>query len=177
MKWGITTAIAIVVLVVTIGQYCSFKKFTRKTNRAYLVAIVPELNLLQIGEQIEVSYTVRNDGQTPAYNVSDSVYVKILPDTSKPKMPTGTRDFYYPLYGSGVPQNRKVHSAKQIYTQELEIDLGDTVNTHGIYLWGRIKYTDIFKKPHWTTFCYRYVWHKPIGEFRTYGTCNDADRK
>ena len=55
MKWGITTFIAIVVLVVTIGQYCSFKKFTRKTNKAYLVAIVPELNLLQIGEQIEVS--------------------------------------------------------------------------------------------------------------------------
>lgn len=179
-KHNVNKVIALTsILLVGIGfaHFWVFRSYSQKNSRAYLIAVDPKLNLLKIGKRIEVSYTVRNDGQTPAYNVSDKVFVKILPDTSKPEMPTDTRDFYYPLYGSGVPQNRKVHSAKQIYTPGLRVSLNDTGTTYGIYLWGRIKYTDIFRKPHWTTFCYRYVWDKPIWEFRTYGTCNDADRK
>ena len=170
---------SILLVIITFAHFWIFRSHSKKNSRAYLVVVKPKLvrghpkNLI-MGKRIEVSYTVRNDGQTPAYNVSDTVFVKILPDTCRPEiMPTDTRDFYYPLYGSGVPQDRKVHSGKQLWTPKLYAALSDS---HGIYLWGTIKYVDIFDNTHHTNFCFRYVLDEPIGEFRTYGTCNDADR-
>lgn len=159
-------------------QYCNFKDFTKKNSRAHLVVVEPQLTLLEVDEQIRATYIVRNDGQTPAYKVRDVYHLEIIRDPEKPEiMPTNTRDFNYPIYGSGVRHIRKVHSGKQILTPKLYAALSDTgQNSHGIYLWGKIKYVDIFDEPHSLTFCFRYVFDEPIGEFRTYGTCNDADR-
>jgi len=160
---------------------------TYRQLRAYVVPTKPKLTFppdsfyYHVGERIKMTYTVRNDGQTPAYDVQDSVFVRILPRSEKPtNIPDETRDFYYPIYGARTENIRKIHSGKNYVIcphHFVETDsMAFNAKKYTIFFWGRIDYTDAFKKPHFTKFCYEYVFDFPIAEFRTYGTCNQADR-
>ena len=73
----------------------------------------------------------------------------------------GKRKSYYPMM------------YKQLDLLYHDIEAGK----FGIYVWGRIEYTDTFKDCHWTEFCYEFVFDPLIKEFRAYSNCNKADRK
>ena len=165
------------------------KDTARRQLRAYLVPTNPTLKVTPdsfayyIGNRIEMSFDIINNGQTPAYDVRDSVHIKVLPRTEKPKTaPGSTRTFYYPIYGAGTSHTREIHSGKHnvlCVKHFIKTDSSLVFNTveYGIYFWGKIEYTDIFQEYHFTDFCYSFVFDKPIWEFRTYGKCNQADRK
>jgi len=147
----------------------------RKQLRAYIVIEEPELGYPQppdVGRRIEMTFVIRNDGQTPAYDVRDSLYLEIRSPDDRPLiMPIETRSFNHPVYGSGIPQKRIVHSGKQIFTKEHA--KGFRTGDFRVFFWGRIEYTDIFDCRHWTTFCYEYGFE--WSEFRPYGKCHDGD--
>lgn len=161
---------------------------TRKQLRAYLIPLKPMLTVppeslfVYIGKPLPMMYIIRNDGQTPAYDVRDSVNVKILPRKQKPtEVPKGVRNFYYPVYGAGTSHTRKIHSGEDSLVAEKHFKGANLTKfdwvKFGIYFWGRVEYTDIFMESHSTEFCYEFVIHEPIREFRTYGQCYQADRK
>ncbi|MCH8956388.1 hypothetical protein IIA28_13880 [candidate division KSB1 bacterium] len=170
----------------SVEQTQTSKDISHRQLRAYLVIIEPQLKVdpqfffRNINKRVEMSYIVKNSGQTPAYDVRDSVNIKIWPREAKPQtMPESVKDFNYPVYGPNTQNTRKIHSGdSNILTQRYFIpntNTFDTVN-YGIYFWGRIEYSDIFNKTHFTNFCYEFIFDEPIDEFRTYETCNDADR-
>lgn len=197
LGWS-TFVVAFLVLLVTWGLFDESSKQTEiaiqnieiskdianRQLRPYLTVIKPQLergnpDSLTIGEPIEMSYIVRNDGQTPAYEIKDSVHIQILLFKNRPEtIPDTVRNFYYPVYSPGVSQTRKIHSGKQVLLQKHIDGFNNKKGSEDfrIFFWGRIEYTDIFNKTNWTEFCYQYIFHKPIREFRTYGTCNNADR-
>ncbi len=165
------------------------KDTARRQLRAYLIPNNPELTVSQeslfvhIKEgRLPVSYIIRNNGQTPAYDVRDVINVKVLPRDCRPEAIADTvRNSYHPVYGANTEHKRMVHSGKDSFVDAYFFKKNDRVifeaGVFNIYVWGRIEYTDIFQDCHWTEFCYEFVFDPLIKEFRAYSQCNKADRK
>lgn len=117
---NIPLAIATIVIAgYAIAQYASFKKFTKKNNRAYLVVTDPILDTFKYvitkGDTIKiprVTYTVKNTGKTPAYSVRDSVFFEYNLKKLGPIIPNTTKPFSQWLYGPG--QTKRIKLFKQL---------------------------------------------------------------
>lgn len=165
------------------------KDTAHRQLRAYLIPNTPELTVPQeslfvyIEEgRLPVKYAIRNNGQTPAYDVRDAVNVRTLRRGDRPVIIADTvRNFYHPVYGANTEHKRIIHSGKNSFTADyFFLKNGKLIFEAGIfdiYVWGRIEYTDTFKDSHWTEFCYEFVFDPLIKEFRAYETCNQADRE
>jgi len=183
----------LILTIFTVTFMCDQNNISKDTAhrqlRAYLIPNTPKLtvrpaSIFQFlkGKRLPAIYTIRNNGQTPAYDVRDVVHVKVLRRENRPEVIADTvRNFYHPVYGANTEHKRIVHSGKNSFTTDFfrkengrYIFKSDTLS---IYVWGRIEYTDIFKNNHWTEFCYEFVFDQFISDFRAYETCNQADRK
>lgn len=179
----IGAAVAIYALYILIGQSAELKKTTEiadKTlklteksniisNRAYIV--VPEMtaNLLAYNS-VNVYFVIKNCGQTPAYDVRDSVCVKIIQSGTEPDTTKFTHSIGKTTYGSQDEQSDNIQSVEIIGESDLkQIESGSLK----IYFWGRITYKDIFGNRHITRFCSEYV--ADAGKFRTYKNYDEAN--
>ena len=95
---------------------------------------------------------IANGGNTPAYDVHFQGYIRTYPIGAHPA-------FDYPP-STGPSGNIGPH---QTYVKDLIGNNGARVNMAtykafaerqiAVYVYGRIDYTDEFKKPHWVTYC------------------------
>lgn len=114
----------------------------------------------QIGEVLSIEVTIRNVGKTPAKQVEGHVVVEPVASGASPKFEYAgdlsiklgllqpNTDYLAILYparsastGQPAPLTGEVYSALQKGESRL-------------YVHGRLDYRDIFKRSHWTTFCY-----------------------
>jgi len=153
----------------------------RKQLRAYIVVDQPNLctnlgDTTSYGKKLEMTFIVRNDGQTPAYDVRDSIFFEVRPRYLGPQIPDSTHPLANTaIYGTRIPVERSKKSS-EVYTIDHKIGFatGPEERRLRIFFSGKISYNDIFGDDHWTKFCYEYIFDH--SKFFSYGGCNEADR-
>lgn len=134
----------------------------------------------EAGKSLRINVTFTNSGKTPAKGVIGKTVVDPVPEGRRPNFSYGKdiafQSGYMPPNGDRfvtlIPTRSKSTGQEGPLTPEL-LNILRTQKLH-LYVHGRIDYHDIFKKPHWITFCY--FWRSP--EFNSFGLCdrhNDSD--
>lgn len=148
------------------------KKLSEEDRRAWVsVESVREIKP-QIGKPLLFSVSFKNTGKTPGKRFSVIVSREI---TDKDREPTlEDRDIPRRSYGIIPPNGGYVANLYVIDNVTKEIN--DLLNSGKIivYFYGKVTYDDIFNKPHWTTFCSRFI--PGEGRFANYEKHNDIDK-
>jgi hypothetical protein len=112
----------------------------------------------------------RNSGQTPAYAIKTW---RAIGTSRKPLLeplappPDGVRDTDVAL-GIGAKQSMKIEKSSPISQRESD-EWG--AGTAALYVWGKVEYSDVFKKQHFTNFCL----YESGGKMNYSPIGNDAD--
>jgi hypothetical protein len=150
-------------VLVAIGyfQWRETRNTARRQLRAY-ISIYPGL-LIEQDERspaiFEARPTIKNTGQTPAYNVSFAAITKVLPyplpngfDLSLPPHPS-------PSVSTLGPQQ---DSSMFTYTEKIypidELIAILTMKGVALYPYGNVSYKDAFERTWETKFCYFFIW-------------------
>jgi hypothetical protein len=99
----------------------------------------------------EITYRIRNAGQTPAHHVSVAEEVRVVDwYNGNVKLP-GLQGLNSPL-GSMAPLGDFYDNtaSSSVLVTKAELDS----KSKAVYLLGCIHYTDVFEKQHWSKFCY-----------------------
>ncbi|MGO9325209.1 MAG: hypothetical protein ACLP07_11670 [Terracidiphilus sp.] len=100
--------------------------------------------------------TIKNTGQTPAYNLIHwgSIDIREYPLTTKlPTMPKPDHS-YWNVLGPTVPEVKTLRMPRPLTAEEIE---GLRNGFRAIYCNGEIRYKDAFKKKRWTRYRCMYV--------------------
>lgn len=100
--------------------------------------------------------TIKNTGQTPAYNLVHwaSMDIREYPLTTElPPMPQPEHS-YWNVLGMGVPEVKTLRMPRPLTVEEIE---GLRNGSKAIYCHGEIKYKDAFKKKRWTRYRCMYL--------------------
>jgi len=90
--------------------------------------------------------TIKNTGQTPAYDVRSDADFRIAPERPK--------DEFKPLKGNAVTFNSVIQPHSEIEgSVEKGLDISDVRNGDKLYLVGRITYRDAFGETRVTSYC------------------------
>jgi hypothetical protein len=126
-------------------QLAHLSETAQKQLRAYVFIDVIELK--GIGREIEIGVAYRNQGQTPAYNLTQKAYTTVdaYPLKETFDWPTiealGTKGSVPPLGGEITSR----------LCAELPVELADAIGKDKLYLFAVAIYTDIFRSTHRTT--------------------------
>jgi hypothetical protein len=122
-----------------------------------------------------ISFNLRNGGQTPAYNVSLEAsfyyanYGKGIPSGFTYPIINGPE----PLFGGSVSSENPIVSIGPSDTLPSEVPIHPTAipeiigarqHDVGVFFYGNIRYTDVFKKYRITPFCFEYLPDNPKNE-------------
>lgn len=147
----------------------------KRQLRAYLSVDAAELRDLAVDLKPEGQIRIKNSGATPAYDVTTLITLTAVKDPLelaeylKRAVPVGPSQIGP---GGTLSPTSVIDMAM---TQTLLNTL--TTKSHTLYLHGRIDYTDIFRKPHWTTFrCAQDPDRIGTARLRICSEGNDADR-
>ncbi len=145
----------IVIASIGILQWWETRNIAKRQLRAYIGTRPSNLGS---GNPMEATYEIRNHGQTPAYSLLDNAVLEICPYPLPP-------DFPFPNLPPPNPSLTVVHPddvhytgmgrAQRIFTPQ-EITLIAAGASHRLYIFGMVKYEDIFKKAHTTKFCHSF---------------------
>ena len=100
--------------------------------------------------------TIKNTGQTPAYDLIHwaSIDIREYPLTTKlPPMPEPEHS-YWNVLGPTVPEVKTLRMPRPLTAEEIE---GLRNGSRAIYCHGEIRYKDAFKKKRWTRYRCMYV--------------------
>lgn len=103
---------------------------------------------------------IKNTGQTPAYAVVSYMQIaviQVVQESTALGLPAIPGSFYMTL-GNGSTFNKAGWFDRPLTPQEIA-DLA--AGTRAVYLYGRIQYTDVFKKKHFSNFRLRYIGQFP----------------
>lgn len=175
---GITLALA----VFTALLWCATRKLvidaketSKRQLRAYLSVDAAELRDLAIDLKPEGQIRIKNTGATPAYDVTTLIMLTAVKD---PFELAGHLKRAVPVGPSQIGPGGALSPTSVIdmaMTQTLLDAL--TTKSHTLYLHGRIDYTDVFRRPHWTTFrCAQDPDRIGTARLRICSEGNDADR-
>lgn len=154
MLWATVASVGVAAVAVVL-VFLTFR-VTRKTAerqlRAYLA--ITEANRIKVDRPgrngWSVHVVVKNYGQTPAYNTRITVYSDVKPrgfDETQLDI-TQHKKESVPFY---FPPNDTNHTTDPL--PRLDTGWNDFKNEKSAaYIWGRIDYTDAFKKERWATF-------------------------
>jgi hypothetical protein len=123
-------------------------------------------------QPIKCGIEITNSGKTPAKNVQYSIIVQALKPPKVPilKESTGRRDI------TVLQPNMTLKISYPPITGVTKSDIAALSRGQDVlYMYGIIRYDDVFKKTHWTTFC---VYLAP--DLATFSSCpyyNDTDDK
>ena len=143
------------IVIASIGmlQWWETRNTAKRQLRAYVGVRPSTLKIVTTWEWI---FDITNYGQTPAYRLIDNAIVDICPYPLPPKFPfpelpapEPSAAVIYPnmVYYTGVAR------AKRDFTQE-ELNKIKSGTTHRLYIFGMLKYVDIFGISRTTKFCY-----------------------
>lgn len=147
-------------VIATAGLVYYARDTGRRQLRAY-VSATPNNLIYNIGPPPNIRYrfSIINHGQTPAYHVTDTALVDIFPYPLPP-------NFNFPDFPSPHPSRIVLHPDARTYSGEAHAtrsfaaqEIGQIVtgNQCRLYIFGVVRYVDIFKEPHTTKFCHSVV--------------------
>jgi len=156
-------------------------RITKNATRPYLVVENIELPVFYIdrrkthfrpNEKFIVSFTIKNKGQTPAYEVIDSVRVAILDsNTVLPMPPTNWTNKYIV-----ASEFERFKVSQHIFNEESRRKISASGNNqadHWLYFWGKITYADIAGRPYFVEFGYRFMFtHDRWLPYKEYNRAN-----
>lgn len=141
-------------LIVLIMQWCQMRTALQTDQRAWVtVSSAKLLKPLAVSEEPLVEITIANSGKSPARNVK--ILGVVAPAAETPDK--GSVDFgdarNYPsaVLGPGAPPIPVTVTRPPLgETEELAI----RSNANALYVWGEIRYADIFDRNQTTGFCF-----------------------
>jgi hypothetical protein len=154
----------------------------RRDQRAWLAVgnVSADPKVPEVGKVWQLNFFTANSGKTPAINVqavlnSEGVDRDKLPNFDYRNSPIVHLGYIAP--GSVAPSHSllplDINTRKPVPVIQQTLDRlvsGDTT----IYLHGRIDYRDIFRNPHWVTYCY-FLKVPLVGSFGACPFHNDTD--
>jgi hypothetical protein len=161
---GAITAVFTVLLTVVTGGLVWTGYVQIRTTRAQLRAYVLTARTIvtNVAQGVpEAEVTIKNFGQTPAYNVISVKGFYVGPYPSTPNFIITDREFANPSLSREVlgPGGTAVSADAGPLTPEQRASL--TNGTGIIYVYGEIRYRDAFGRQQWTR--YRYMMGGPVG--------------
>jgi hypothetical protein len=158
-RWSLSDKIAVIASVVAFLQFLAListvyvmRRTAQRQLRAYIVASAGEIQRIDGG--FILSATLKNTGQTPAFNarIMAETFGDSYPLATEHPHPEPMEDFGVPL-GSG----EELHCAYRIFT----VDPDDTWRRVqggevGLWIQGTVVYDDCFKERHKTKFRFVY---------------------
>ena len=168
---GLTVVIIILTTVTTCftcQQISIYKVATHRELRAYMSVLEPKID--SIRGKFYATYIEGNLGNTPAYDVCAEKRLDLLTKDSVPD----PREFH--TSSAQIFVGAHVQTNYPILSRDLTKEDIDGFKYHNlrVYFYGKISYTDIFRKAQWLTFCYEYVFSTE--RFYAYPKYNDASR-
>lgn len=174
--------------------YGETKKQTRIINdqerrqlRAYVYA-VPSVANFAVGQYPTISVTLKNGGQTPAYNPSFGMSWRIGPDrligttfknlNSEMSTPTFTPDGTGQFIYQDHTLVETMPAQQEFLIPQAAYDAIMTAKAYQIYVWGRVEYLDAFGDVWHTNFCFSFSPTEINANNNTSGYCpsgNDAN--
>jgi CBS domain-containing protein len=134
------------------------RRTTRAQLRAYVSAIVVTLNRNHPSREMLAEITIKNSGQTPAYNLFHAGSILALTDEKAERELTRTDE--RPKIGRPAPFT--LHSGEECNgtmitdTEPTHEELVDVAQGKlSLYAFGTVYYEDAFEIPHESRFCYR----------------------
>lgn len=185
--------VGIGIIIVSIFLYCiaseqtnisrNVASITKDATRPYLViedfrlrvlgTVGVEIIHLVAGKRFIVDYIIRNKGQTPAYNVIDSVRTAILDSGATLPMPPHNWNDKF-IVGSEIQRfKQSQHIFSEEIRRKISAKLDKSPADHWVYFWGKITYTDISDNTYWTEFGHRYIFEH--GQWFPYNEYNKAN--
>jgi hypothetical protein len=174
-SWSLSDKIAVIASIVAFLQFLALvvtifviSRIGRRQLRAY---VLPENSGILEGNMLNppqpakanipgVGMLIKNGGFTPAFNVRSLAQIAVIPvvneNTALVVLPLPQQ---YPLtLGAGSTFSKAQWFNRALTPQEItDIAIG----VQAIYLYGRIEYTDIFKRNHFANFRLHYTGQFP----------------
>ena len=179
--------VSTVLLIATVIYTARTYHHTVRTNRAELRAYVginslPEPEIDAHGMWIKVKVEYKNVGQTPAKEVQVATNIYLEPMPFKEEWlainhapPEGSRGVLMPgtsAWVSGQLREDDPDVERQITPNDVHAALQDEPAV-GLWVFGKVTYSDIFGATHWTTF--RYLMKKRKGLSPVFSACADGN--
>lgn len=170
-SWGLSDEIATVATIVgflqflaLVGTIWAMSWYNRRQLRAY---VLPDNGGIMDGSSLDppqpqrknvpgVVIVIKNSGQTPAHNVISWFQISVVPVQDEHRalgLPAIENRFSNNL-GSGSVFTKAAWFDRSLTPSEIT-DLNQ--GTRAIYVYGRIEYKDIFKRPHFSNFRLHYT--------------------
>jgi hypothetical protein len=166
-RWKVTTGISLVAAFIALAALFTaviqafINRDAEKRNLRAYIYIIPGVNNFQIGQRPTFSVTIRNGGQTPAYDFNLSLNAAIYPFPQKdslagkgvqPSPITATKDgiggFIYKEHESTI----SLPPTQELSAQDYNDVMSGTEKR--LYIWGRLLYLDAFAEDHYLNFCF-----------------------
>ncbi len=138
---------------------------SRLEQRAWISTLsIPKVKP-EIGKQLNIPVAFKNNGKTPADNVTTLVYMSMVKKGERPIF--SYKDISGQIISRGIMLPDDVRTVEipmeweirdKLIDGKLTKEMFDILNAgiETIYIYGKISYNDIFGESHWTTFCYIY---------------------
>jgi len=146
------------------------------SERAWLsVTVAPYPNVhFEVGKPLDIRVTITNTGKTPALDVRSATYRTTInrrdsPSLTLPKPVYTDKD--YAMGGTVFPNSHTFGDLVYLLTPE-DVRRIDSMEVR-IYVYGRIRYEDVFGSHHWVDFC---TFLLPGSAFAIYRKYNGIDR-
>jgi hypothetical protein len=169
MVWltAVLTLVAIFQFVTVIFQLLAFQKQQsemRQKNRAYVGIKIPTITHVVAGQKPRVQLVLFNYGTTPAIKVRTTIAVEV-----------GHQDtFTFPAHFqvAGDPSclmpgaDNTLHWRAVVIVEQDVIDAARIDEGKAVFVYGIIKYIDVFNGDCETSFRYRMIWYPTANEHR-----------
>jgi hypothetical protein len=148
----IATFVGFLQFVILVITWRVMRRSARRQLRAYVSAVVDFMFSFDDNHLSSASFTMKNVGQTPAYRLTHRTRIIIAPEP----LPQGFK--FSKLTGPGsppivlfpnVPFNGTKTADRLFSTSEIA---SIRENTSRIYIYGEIRYRDVFGRRRWTKF-------------------------
>jgi hypothetical protein len=156
-----STFLLVIVTFMLVLTAIAQMRTTRRQLRAYLSVVIggavyqdPAVPL-----KFEAKPLIKNNGQTPAYNVRYRIKAEIISDTAAKNYTFDTPPDIPKSQSSIGPGEDRLMSAILGYTVPMpDIQVIKDGQGKALWVWGIVHYDDVFGKPRFTQFCQRLAW-------------------
>jgi hypothetical protein len=152
---GVTAILALATIILaafTIDLAFTSRKTAQRQLRAYVAVRAENVYPFSPDIPVGIRFRMTNHGQTPAYDVSHTAAVAILPHPLPP-------NFQFPAPPVSVASRFVLHPRASFEAGVVAprpyngVEINQATNGFRIYLYGSVTYRDAFKKHRETTFC------------------------
>nr|WP_294523724.1 hypothetical protein [uncultured Rhodopila sp.] len=150
---SIATLVGLLQFAALVATYWVMRRAARQQLRAYISGLPDFVSSFDETHRPRASYTLRNVGQTPAFELVHRSGIAAFPYPLPLsfKLPPITNPMTAPIVlFSNIPLNGYTEKGTPFSDIELA---GIRSGLMRVYIFGEIRYRDVFHKRRWTTFC------------------------